>query len=394
MGLSLIRCVVSGICAGAVALMAQAQTDAPQVDTSQMRQVSAHSGEMVMTFEAIRQEVTDSLRFEPYQQLEDMFLRNDVVFVMRHGPTDWSKLDEKAVDPEDCANQRVMVEAGHQRMRDLGALMAANGVVPAQIVTSQWCRNQQTVDALLEGFARVDPAIAAQMPVETDPALNLLLSLNGAQNVSGLRARVASWEGHAERPGPLLLVTHYTNIEELTQFRVFEGESLVLDPKRDNQVLGYLRLKSAAPDVGHFSDALNAPLLETQVALDMVERYYAAINSGRVDQMRQLLSDRWVGYGIAEVSGKAGVEDWLAELSRIAEGLSDTRFEVEGVHVADEVVTVTGTVRGTHTGTLFGIPATGRDVAFRGIAVHRIDGGEIVESWQMSDRLGLIQQIR
>ena len=86
---------------------------------------------------------------------------------------------------------------------------------------------------------------------ETDPSLNLLLALQGAPNVTALRERILGWDG-GNGSGPLLIVTHFTNIDELTEFHVYEGEILVLDPKRDGRVLGYLRLRSAGPDVGHF----------------------------------------------------------------------------------------------------------------------------------------------
>ena len=80
--------------------------------------------------------------------------------------------------------------------------------------------------------------------------MNLLLSLGGAENVTALRERVLSWEGSED--GPLLIITHFTNIQELTEFSVYEGEMLILDPTRNGRVLGYLRLGSSRPDIGHF----------------------------------------------------------------------------------------------------------------------------------------------
>ena len=221
--------------------------------SADIKQVSTHMGEMTVTVEADGIDVPDQLRFEPYQMIDEMFFRDDVVFLMRHGPTDWSKLDEKGVAPSDCANQRVMSEEGKQAMVNMGQLMASNEVLPSQIVVSEWCRNQQTVDYLLDGIGDVDPDAATAMPVETNAELNLLLSLQGAEDVVDLRHLVETWEGDPNRAGPLLLVSHFTNIEELTTFTVFEGEILVIDPKRDNRVLGYLRLASATPDVVHFN---------------------------------------------------------------------------------------------------------------------------------------------
>lgn len=226
-----------------------------------MRQVSPHMGEMLvemdMPVEAGAEPPDDGmrerLRFEPWQMLDEMFLRDDVVFLMRHGPTDWSKLDEKDVAPTDCADQRVLSEDGREMMFQMGQLMAANDVLPSAIVVSEWCRNQQTLAELQRGFEAVEPGLSDRIPVETDPDLNLLLALRGAPTVEGLRERVEAWDGSSEgERGPLLLISHFTNIEELTTFTVYEGEILVLDPDRGNRVLGYLRLSSAGPDVGHF----------------------------------------------------------------------------------------------------------------------------------------------
>jgi steroid delta-isomerase-like uncharacterized protein len=50
-------------------------------------------------------------------------------------------------------------------------------------------------------------------------------------------------------------------------------------------------------------------------------------------------------------------------------------------------------VRATHAGELFGIPATGKRVAFSGIEIVRLEGGKLVEHWDEVDVLGLLQQI-
>ncbi|MBM2576403.1 ester cyclase [Jannaschia sp. Os4] len=369
---------------------------AQEITGPNVSQIRTHMGEMAVSVrvaEGMDREVTDRLRFEPYQQLIDIFTRGDLVFLMRHGPTDWSKLDEPNVAPTDCANQRVMSPEGRANMRDMGTLLASNDIVPARIVVSEWCRNQQTVDSLLRGMADVEPAIAEAIPVETTSDLNLLLSLQGSPDVSPLEARISAWEGDPERDGPLLIVSHYTSIEELTQFRVFEGEVLILDPKRDNLVLGYLRLRSAAPDVGHFADALASPLLSERQAFDMVERYYAALNAEDEAQMSDMLAEDWIGYGLA--AGPDGID--AGQLFNVIDsnraGMSDMAYVVDDVHVSGDVVTVIGQVTGTHTGELLGIPATGREVAFKSIAVHRVENGQIAESWITSDRLELLEQI-
>jgi len=51
------------------------------------------------------------------------------------------------------------------------------------------------------------------------------------------------------------------------------------------------------------------------------------------------------------------------------------------------------TFRGTHTGPLMGIPATGKAIAFTGITIDRVAGGKIVERWNQADFMGLMQQL-
>lgn len=234
----------------AVALCGSAAAQTP-LDTA--RQVDPHIGEMAVPMEVPQgiDDVTDRLRFEPWQLIDEMFTRDDVVFLMRHGPTDWSVRDPKRVDPGNCRETRVLSGQGEIDMFTMGLLMAHNDVMPGRIMVSEWCRNQQTKDALLEGIREIDPERAGAIDVETDASLNLLLHLDGAPSVTAMREAIAAWDG-GDGTGPLMMISHYTNIEELTEFRIYEGEILILDPKRDGRVLGYLRLASATPDVGHF----------------------------------------------------------------------------------------------------------------------------------------------
>ena len=277
-------------------------------------------------------------------------------------------------------------------MRTFATTLASNGVFPSQIVVSEWCRNQQTLEAMLTGFSSVDADRMADIPVETDADVNLLLSLGGAPHVENLRERISSWDGNPDRSGPLLIISHYTNIEELTQFRVLEGEILVIDPDLDNRVLGYVRLDSASPDVGHFADALESPLLGESEALSMVERYYEAIGKSDLNELGEIISDGWVSHGLGG-SGGNDVDGFLSSIEAVSSGLSDNKFEVIETYVAEDVVTVIGKVSGTHTGEIFGIAPTGNSVEFQSISVHLIEDGKIAESWQMADRVSLIQQL-
>jgi predicted ester cyclase len=50
-------------------------------------------------------------------------------------------------------------------------------------------------------------------------------------------------------------------------------------------------------------------------------------------------------------------------------------------------------IRATNTGSFAGRPPTGKKVEFRSIRIYQILDGEIVASWAMQDRLGLMEQL-
>ena len=198
----------------------------------------------------IEAQLKGSLRFEPITMLGDLY-RRDIVLLMRHGPTDWSQMDVRGVDPKDCQHQRMLTPAGKDAMRQLGMHLAVSEILPAEIRISPWCRNAETFEALMDGILRIDPGYKEVVEVTEDYGLGLLLSLRGAPSVVPIDDDIDDWMARGPT-GPLLLITHYTNIEELTDFKVYEGEILVLDPALGNRVLGYLRMDSARPDAIHF----------------------------------------------------------------------------------------------------------------------------------------------
>ncbi len=64
----------------------------------------------------------------------------------------------------------------------------------------------------------------------------------------------------------------------------------------------------------------------------------------------------------------------------------------EQIAEGDTVVT-RWTATGTQHGPLPGLPPTGKSAKVMGIWIHRLAGGKIVESWNVWDTLGMLQQL-
>jgi steroid delta-isomerase-like uncharacterized protein len=71
----------------------------------------------------------------------------------------------------------------------------------------------------------------------------------------------------------------------------------------------------------------------------------------------------------------------------------DQWWQIEDLIAEGDRVVARTTMRGTHKGDFFGIPATGREVTLTGVHVLRIADGRIAEHWGNNDDLGLMRQI-
>ena len=71
----------------------------------------------------------------------------------------------------------------------------------------------------------------------------------------------------------------------------------------------------------------------------------------------------------------------------------DLHFTVHFQMAESDKVLNCWTAHATHRGDFMGIPATGRQVAYNGMSVGRLEGGQVVEEWTLLDMFGLMQQL-
>lgn len=71
----------------------------------------------------------------------------------------------------------------------------------------------------------------------------------------------------------------------------------------------------------------------------------------------------------------------------------DLRLTIDDQVAEGDRVVTRWTSSGTHTGSLMGIPPTGKPIIVTGITINQIVGGKATETWTNFDMLGLLQQI-
>lgn len=91
-----------------------------------------------------------------------------------------------------------------------------------------------------------------------------------------------------------------------------------------------------------------------------------------------------------EAPGRAGM---AANIQAIRTAFPDVRFEAEQILAEGDRVVVRWRAMGTQRGAFVGIPATGKTSVTIGMTMYRVAGGQIVESWNNWDALGMLQQL-
>ena len=130
---------------------------------------------------------------------------------------------------------------------------------------------------------------------------------------------------------------------------------------------------------------------QTEANKALVARHFAIVSGGNPAEWDQIMAVDFVSHHpFASGRGRDYFRNAVASYPIV---FSDFVTEVERMVAEDNLVVTHFTVRGRHTGDFLGLPATGRDFAFSGIAIYRIDNAQLAEAWYAEDTLGWFQQL-
>ncbi len=123
-----------------------------------------------------------------------------------------------------------------------------------------------------------------------------------------------------------------------------------------------------------------------------VRRFYEAVSSGNAGLADEVLAPDWedIPLNPGQGPGREGYKQTIAYLRGV---FPDLNITIEDIVVSGDRVAVRSVARGTHSGEILGVPATGRQVEFRAFDFHRLEGGRIMQSWHLEDYFGLLNQL-
>ena len=123
----------------------------------------------------------------------------------------------------------------------------------------------------------------------------------------------------------------------------------------------------------------------------LVRRGYEALNQRNLSGYYELFAPDFVFHDASRTV--QGLQAYKHFFAQFITAFPDTQFTTEDLIAEGDTVAVRRTFRGTHTGSLMGMPPTGRQVTTPGISIFRIANGKVVEAWTNADDLGAMQQL-
>lgn len=126
----------------------------------------------------------------------------------------------------------------------------------------------------------------------------------------------------------------------------------------------------------------------------VIRRYFEELfNRGQVQLVPELLHPDYVNHSPGSPELPRGREGVVIVVEALRRGLPDLHYEIEDMIVGDDAVAVRTTLTGTHTGDLFGIPATNRPIHVSQMTFERFCDGRIIAHYRQTDDLSLLRQL-
>src|SRR4051794_27930136 len=122
----------------------------------------------------------------------------------------------------------------------------------------------------------------------------------------------------------------------------------------------------------------------------LAETYLTMLNTHEPDQVDRLVAEDYRNHNAFVADGReANRQFWTA----FFDAVPDVRATMEDLVISGDRVVGRFVYRGTHTGDLMGIPASGNPVEMRSIDIWRVEDEMFVEHWDELNLLELFQQM-
>ena len=117
------------------------------------------------------------------------------------------------------------------------------------------------------------------------------------------------------------------------------------------------------------------------------------INTASGDLATDLISPNAIFHVPGRPEPLQGPSGYLTIIGMMRTGFPDIQWTLEELIAEGDKVAARFTMRGTHKGSFFGVPPSGKKIEVKAMNFYRITDGQIIEEHGQPDLLGLLQQI-
>jgi steroid delta-isomerase-like uncharacterized protein len=129
----------------------------------------------------------------------------------------------------------------------------------------------------------------------------------------------------------------------------------------------------------------------TDEAIAVAQAYVDAFNNGDSAALGDLLAPDYRHHGALVQDQDRELHMQRLETNRAA--FPDAHYEIEDITANGDLVAVRSIFSGTLQGEYAGVQPSGQPVKVRQVHIHKVECGQIVETWNSGDGLGVLRQI-
>ena len=130
-----------------------------------------------------------------------------------------------------------------------------------------------------------------------------------------------------------------------------------------------------------------------ETTTEFFKQFLQFINTADENLAQQLISPLAKFYVPGQIEPLQGPKGYLMIIAMMRGGFPDIQWTIEDMITENEKVAARFTMRGTHKGTFFGVPATGKPIVVQAMNFYRLAGDQIIEEHGQPDMFGLLTQI-
>ena len=113
--------------------------------------------------------------------------------------------------------------------------------------------------------------------------------------------------------------------------------------------------------------------------IQLMKRFVEFINSANENLTQEIISTDARFYVPGQTEPMQGPDSYLAIIGMMRSGFPDIQWSLEDKVVEENKVAARFIMTGTHNGTFFGVPQTGKTIKVQAINFYRFSNGQIVE---------------